>query len=414
MRLCHVRLLLAIDDDSDRQWLKAALRSEADLEVSEVRDLDSARRAARKTEFGCVIASDRMLVGHESQLACLTFGSPLIIWSSLPDSARAEQALAGGAEDFLVARETDAVRLIRSVRFAVCRHEADRRHFKVASPDRVVIEQLAATVAHGINNPASYITHNLAFLRDTSEAAAQMVDELQRLSDGESATGIDVCRTLERYQADRIRAEMPRLLDDAEHGVTRIIDLVKELQSLGDARIGPADDRDLAAINAKVFESPGRGTSNEPSNDEPSFDSGPLRVLVIDDERFILSSYERMLRPHVVTTALSAEEAFEIIHEDSSFDGVLCDLMMPRIDGREFYRVLHRVAPHLRARVAFCTAGAFTDSMKAFVSTLTAPVLDKPVRPQDILTLTKRWRSQRRRPSVLPQSHSAQVDLIPT
>ncbi len=382
MHLSQTKLLLAIDDDTDLQWLRASLGAEGDFVIREVRDGATLRRAVRKTEFDCVIASDNLLEEIATSLARFTLGSPLIIWSSLPDSGRAEQAVAGGAADFLVARETDAVRLVRAVRLAVCRHEADRWRHRPASRDADAIEQLAATVAHGINNPATYVTHNLAFMRDASEAAARMVDELQRLASADAATAADVLRTLAHYDADRLSAELPRLLAETEHGVTRIVDVVKELQLLGDAGIGP-DGADLTALEAVAYR------EREP---KPSPESGPLKILVVDDEVLMLSSFRRMLRAHHVTEAHGGQAALDTLAEDPHFDGILCDLMMPHVDGRDFHRALARGAPQLLPRVAYCTAGTFTDGMQAFVSRIANPVLDKPVSPQDILRLCERWR----------------------
>lgn len=382
MHLSQTKLLLAIDDDTDLQWLRASLGAEGHFAIREVRDWATLRRAVRKTEFDCVIASDSLLEEIATSLARFTLGSPLIIWSSLPDSGRAEQAVTAGATDFLIARETDAVRLVRAVRLAICRHEADRYRQPPTTRDVDTIEQLAATVAHGINNPATYVTHNLAFMRDASEAAARMVDELQRLAATDAATAQGVLRTLARYDADQLSVELPRLLAETEHGVTRIVDVVKELQLLGDAGIGP-DGADLAALEAAAYRD---------GQTQASPASGPLKILVVDDEVLMLSSFRRMLRAHKVTEAHGGQAALDIIADDPSFDGILCDLMMPTVDGRDFHRALCRTAPQLLPRVAYCTAGTFTEGMQAFVARIANPVLDKPVSPQDILRLCERWR----------------------
>src|SRR5262245_60194501 len=60
------------------------------------------------------------------------------------------------------------------------------------------------------------------------------------------------------------------------------------------------------------------------------------RILIIDDEPDLRSAFARMLtsEEHDVETAASAEEGLELL-DRMSFDLVLTDLSMPRVDGFE-------------------------------------------------------------------------------
>jgi DNA-binding NtrC family response regulator len=62
----------------------------------------------------------------------------------------------------------------------------------------------------------------------------------------------------------------------------------------------------------------------------------PARILIIDDEPDLLTAFARMLtsETHDVETATSAEDGLELL-DRMSFDLVLTDLSMPRIDGFE-------------------------------------------------------------------------------
>jgi CheY-like chemotaxis protein len=60
------------------------------------------------------------------------------------------------------------------------------------------------------------------------------------------------------------------------------------------------------------------------------------------------------------------------------FDAVLCDLMMPDINGIELYNRLARVAPDCTDRIIFMTGGAFTQQAREFLAKLDRPHLDKP------------------------------------
>ena len=103
------------------------------------------------------------------------------------------------------------------------------------------------------------------------------------------------------------------------------------------------------------------------------------RVLVIDDEEMLLKAYRRMLsQRHDVVVARGGANALELLRIDHDFDVVLCDLMMPDIDGKAVYEMLSSVSPALAARVIFCSGGAFSSRLSDFVSGLPNVTLDKP------------------------------------
>lgn len=111
-------------------------------------------------------------------------------------------------------------------------------------------------------------------------------------------------------------------------------------------------------------------------------------ILLIDDEPMILNSYRRMLAPpHDVRLVGGGAEALELLSSDSAFDLVLCDLMMPDVDGPTVYEEVKKSAPHLVARTVFCSGGAFTQRMKDFVSSLPNGVLEKPVMKEKLKEL---------------------------
>ncbi len=73
--------------------------------------------------------------------------------------------------------------------------------------------------------------------------------------------------------------------------------------------------------------------------------SGPLEILVVDDERPASEDLSRLLRSlpevHEVDTASSGDEALRVLGE-RSFDAALVDVRMPGLDGVELARVLRR------------------------------------------------------------------------
>src|SRR4051812_29480353 len=72
--------------------------------------------------------------------------------------------------------------------------------------------------------------------------------------------------------------------------------------------------------------------------------SKALKVLVVDDEPSILSVTEQILRRagHSVVKAGSPDHALQIYHtRKSEIDLVVCDMVMPGMNGREVARQIH-------------------------------------------------------------------------
>jgi PAS domain S-box-containing protein len=104
-----------------------------------------------------------------------------------------------------------------------------------------------------------------------------------------------------------------------------------------------------------------------------------LRLLVLDDEAKMVAGLRRMLGDdNDVVPFTDAREALAHIKTGEEFDVVLCDLMMPGMDGMTFYDELVRVAPAIAQRTGFVTGGALTDPARAFVDGQPGRWLQKP------------------------------------
>lgn len=107
------------------------------------------------------------------------------------------------------------------------------------------------------------------------------------------------------------------------------------------------------------------------------------RVLLVDDEELLLRVYKRMLGGRYdVSVAASGAEALELLRA-GPFDAILCDLMMPGIDGVALHEALRAEHPELLERIAFLSGGTYTPRTQAFAEQLGARLLHKPVgRPE--------------------------------
>ena len=116
-----------------------------------------------------------------------------------------------------------------------------------------------------------------------------------------------------------------------------------------------------------------------PPSTEPATDRKP-RVLIIDDDKFIIQAYKRILKSSFdVEVAEGGKAALECLERDAAFDVVVCDLMMPVMDGVGVYEAAAEAHPEILDRIVFCSGGAFTERTKAFVASVDNIFLEKPV-----------------------------------
>lgn len=116
-----------------------------------------------------------------------------------------------------------------------------------------------------------------------------------------------------------------------------------------------------------------------------STDQRQARVLLIDDESMLLKAMKRIMEPqHRVVLANSGKKALEIIREDAAFDVVLCDLMMPEMDGVVLYDEVRKIRPEFTKRFIFLTGGTFTDRTQKFAADTTNLFLEKPIEKEEL------------------------------
>ncbi|GAB3735756.1 ATP-binding protein [Luteimonas pelagia] len=110
------------------------------------------------------------------------------------------------------------------------RHLASTQEQLLQSEKMASIGQLAAGIAHEINNPIGYVHSNLGTLRDYAAALAALIDayatELQ--ADGAERPALDQLRG--RLDIDFILGDLPNLLDESREGIERVTRIVQDLK----------------------------------------------------------------------------------------------------------------------------------------------------------------------------------------
>ena len=124
---------------------------------------------------------------------------------------------------------------------------------------------------------------------------------------------------------------------------------------------------------------------------QPSVHPQPLKaLLVVDDDKQLASALQWILADenYLVDVAFDGEEALlkVKVHE---YDAVICDLMMPRLRGDEFYRQTKELRPKLAERFIFITGYAADSGVKDFLSDRRMKHLVKPFPIEELIRSVK-------------------------
>ncbi len=128
-------------------------------------------------------------------------------------------------------------------------------------------------------------------------------------------------------------------------------------------------------------------------DDDPTEEHLPLhrpRILVVDDEPMMLRAIERRLtRDYEVTCAVTGSQALERLSEEANWDMVLCDLVMPGVDGAAVYRWIQTHRPQLLERTVLMTGGAVTSESRCLLDETDNVVLSKPLQVPQLLRVLR-------------------------
>ena len=112
------------------------------------------------------------------------------------------------------------------------------------------------------------------------------------------------------------------------------------------------------------------------------------RVLVVDDEAQLCEVVRLMLAPrHDVVAETDPRAALARIAAGEDHDVILCDVMMPDMNGVDFYEALRETRPRSAGRVVFMSGGVLSQRAREFIDGAGVEVVQKPFTAQELEAL---------------------------
>jgi len=112
------------------------------------------------------------------------------------------------------------------------------------------------------------------------------------------------------------------------------------------------------------------------------------RILIVDDEDTLARLMQALLEHlgYAVDRATDGEKALQM-GAQRSYSAVICDLLMPILNGMELFRIWQHQSPELAQRVIFVTGDNLGTRTNRFVELSGQPCLYKPFDINELTTV---------------------------
>jgi signal transduction histidine kinase len=166
---------------------------------------------------------------------------PIIVLTGVDNHALALQAMATGAQDYLVKGQISTQLLERAIRYAIERKKAEA-HIRQALERERELNQLklihrekmaslgkhVASVAHEITNPVNFIFANLIHVDSYIRELLALINLYQQ---GYVHTDPEIQDKIEEIDLDFLREDLPQMLSSMKLGAERICELTQTLRN---------------------------------------------------------------------------------------------------------------------------------------------------------------------------------------
>ncbi|HUO03933.1 MAG TPA: PAS domain S-box protein [Candidatus Binataceae bacterium] len=239
--------------------------------------------------------------------------------------------------------------------------------------------EIAVSLAHEINNPLESIINNLDLIErciDTQLAGTEKTVQSERLE-------------AIRHSIGRVQAIIHRLDEMARKGEYETRDYLAGMRMTD---LAPRESEAAAAA---------RDREMEPAKSGGQWPLEGMSVLVLDDDPAVVKSLGDLLVAEkcVVYRAERPSAAFDILHS-KKIEAVISDVVMPEMDGYDFYMKVKEEMPALP--VILMTAYYYDKDhilKRARLRGLDGALFNKPVNPGKLRQLLVQLRQKAGQPS---------------
>lgn len=166
---------------------------------------------------------------------------PVVVLTGVDDRELALQAVAIGAQDYLIKNQISAPLLERSIRYAIERKKAEMQLVKSLERERELnqlklihtekmarLGQLVASVAHEINNPVNFIYANLTYVDTYAQDLLSLIDLYEQ---SHIPTAPEIQDKIEEIDLEFLKEDLPKIVSSIKMGTERICELVLTLRN---------------------------------------------------------------------------------------------------------------------------------------------------------------------------------------
>ena len=265
-----MRVLVAEDGMMMRRILVRALEGWK-YDVTEVENGAQAWEAFESEPFRMVLTDwvmpevDGLDLIRKIRSAKLPFYVYIILLTAKSEKEDLVVGMEAGADDFLV-KPVDhnelRVRLREGERIVRLEQELAEQNRQLRETQAALVQseklaslgQMAAGMAHEINNPIALVANNLAVLKRDVSSAFELLDMYRSIHDEIAKISPELAQKAAELEEECdyqwIREESPELFDRSQSGLQRVRDIVQNLRSF--ARLDEAE-LDHMDVNAALF-----------------------------------------------------------------------------------------------------------------------------------------------------------------
>jgi len=363
--------ILVVDDDQIVLMGFEGILKQAGFKVSAVASAQEAKKLLKTKSFDLVLTD--LVLREEDGIAVLKKTkevSPetvVIVITGFASVNSAIEALRQGAFDYIIKPCEDEELLIRVRRGLERKQMVQEIREKEIQEERLkAIAQTAVTVNDQINTPLNVIQASTEFLRGAVSERNPSLQESLEYIESEVTKIKEVVSRLARIVD-------PRITEYALHEITMV-------------------DLDGSKVQNEVSDS--SKPSETSKEEEPRY-----RILVVDDEEFMLYSLSKLLglMGFETVTAGNGEAALNVLDSDS-IDLVITDVNMPGMSGIELLKKIKQKNHELP--VIIITGFGIEKAQALAKDNKADGFLPKPFRMNDIRNLIDRVLADSPSPSI--------------